>query len=295
MRKSLLLLSLLVVSIILVVVAATQPSHKAEFEKNNIIASVASVEPLLIATTTKPLVVAAPVLPVVKDSHYIEIIDGCGPYYDSGVCVNARLGPGTEFPVVGRLRTGVVLRVEGVRAEGPDGTYWYRVIFDKELRYPDRVAGDWYIEVNSEAVRPFDDVGDEWAPLGIVASTTKRIVVSLSEKMLYAYDGDQLFMKSPTSPGLEATPTPRGQFTVYHKTPSRYMQGPIPGISDQEYDLPGVPFNLYFTPEGAVIHGAYWHDHFGKNWSHGCVNLSPDNAEKLYNWAVIGMPVIVQD
>jgi lipoprotein-anchoring transpeptidase ErfK/SrfK len=113
--------------------------------------------------------------------------------------------------------------------------------------------------------------------------------------MLYAYDGDTLYMQEAISTGLELTPTPRGVFTVYRMTPSRYMQGPIPGISDQYFDLPGVPWNLYFTPEGAVIHGAYWHDRFGSPWSHGCVNLPPEKAKKLYAWAEIGTKVVVQD
>jgi lipoprotein-anchoring transpeptidase ErfK/SrfK len=34
---------------------------------------------------------------------------------------------------------------------------------------------------------------------------------------------------------------------------------------------------------------------FGEPWSHGCVNLPPDQARKLYLWADIGTPVIVRD
>ena len=98
------------------------------------------------------------------------------------------------------------------------------------------------------------------------------------------------------STGLEFTPTPRGTFTVFKKTPSRYMQGPLPNLPDnQYYDLPGVPWNLYFTHGGAVIHGAYWHNSFGKPYSHGCVNLSPEDARKLYDWAELGTKVIVED
>lgn len=74
------------------------------------------------------------------------------------------------------------------------------------------------------------------------------------------------------------------------------MQGPLPYLqSNQYYDLPGVPWNLYFTEQGAVIHGAYWHDSFGHPYSHGCVNLSPENAFKLYVWTPLGTPVIVRD
>ena len=103
-------------------------------------------------------------------------------------------------------------------------------------------------------------------------------------------------MELPISTGLELTPTETGTFTVFKKTPSRYMQGPLPGFVDrQAYDLPGVPWNLYFTQGGAVIHGAYWHNSFGKPYSHGCVNLPPQQAKKLYNWAPLGTKVIVTD
>jgi lipoprotein-anchoring transpeptidase ErfK/SrfK len=134
------------------------------------------------------------------------------------------------------------------------------------------------VAADPEAVRLVEDSGDSESQPGVAASTTKRIVVDLSQEKLYAYDGDTLFMQEAISNGLDATPTPKGTFTVYKKTPSRYMQGPIEGVSDQYYDLPGVPWNLYFTVGGAVIHGAYWHDHFGEPWSHGCVNLPPDQV-----------------
>ena len=224
-----------------------------------------------------------------KPFEYLEVTDGCNPYY-VGTCVNMRSGTSSTSPVVERLRTGVVLKVEStVTVDGHD---WYKIKMDKDIRFPERVTSDWY--VYADAVELFNDVGDKNLTKGS-ATTTKNIHVNLSEEMLYAYDGNELFMKVPVSTGLEYTPTPPGTFTVFRKTPSRYMQGPLPGVSTQVYDLPGVPWNLYFTNEGAVIHGAYWHDHFGEPWSHGCVNLSPQNAKKLYMWADIGTPVTVKN
>jgi lipoprotein-anchoring transpeptidase ErfK/SrfK len=143
-------------------------------------------------------------------------------------------------------------------------------------------------------VQAFNDDGGHRLATGEHPKTTKRIVVDRAKQMLYAYEGDTLFMEQSISTGLDDTPTPRGTFTVYAMTPSRYMQGPIDGVSTQSYDLPGVPWNLYFTNEGAVIHGAYWHNHFGKQWSHGCVNLPPEKAKELYDWAELGMKVTVR-
>jgi hypothetical protein len=36
--------------------------------------------------------------------------------------------------------------------------------------------------------------------------------------------------------------------------------------------------------QGYSIHGAYWHNNFGYPMSHGCVNMRPEDAEKIYNW-----------
>lgn len=223
-------------------------------------------------------------------SEYIEVTDGCGPYFE-GTCVNMRSGPGKEYPIIRKLRNGVVLKVVGTIIS--DEVTWYKIGFDGQIRYPERIIGDWYVA--ADYVRLFRDEGQIETTEGINASSTKRIVIKRSTEMLYAYDGDTLFMQQPISAGLEFTPTPRGAFGVYKKIPSSYMQGPIPDITDQYYDLPGVPWDLYFTYQGGAIHGAYWHNKFGQPWSHGCVNLPPEQARQLYFWADLGTPVIVQD
>jgi len=233
------------------------------------------------------------VLPVEKVLfEYVRVTGSCGPFYD-GECLRVRSGPGTDFPVVYRLRNEVVLKVGG-KVEH-DGLTWYKIVFDEWLRYPERLVGDWYVA--SDYVEVLRDEGDKttWDD-GNATTTKKKIVVDRSEQKLYAYDGEELFMELLISTGLELTPTPRGTFSVFKKTPSRYMQGPLPGLVDQQvYDLPGVPWNLYFTHEGAVIHGAFWHKSFGRPYSHGCVNLPPDKARELYMWAPLGTKVVVRD
>lgn len=239
------------------------------------------------ATETDPLPIAVATSSLYA---YIEVVGSCGPYFQ-GECVNMRSGPGTEFPVVARLRNGIVLRV--VETVDVEGAQWHKIAVEDTIRYPERVTSDWY--VSGDIVALFYDTGDRNLEKDDVSTSTKRILVDRSDQMLYAYDGNTLFLETPISTGLEFTPTPRGTFTVFKMTPSRYMQGPIPEIGDDFFDLPGVPWNLYFTHEGAVIHGAYWHDHFGTPWSHGCVNLAPETAKLLYLWADLGMNVTVRD
>lgn len=235
----------------------------------------------------KPQEVILPVEEVLFE--YVEIKDSCGVHFE-GECVVARSGPGTDFPVVARLRNNVILKVGG-KVEYEEMT-WYKVVFDEYLRYPERVESDWYVSANYVDVLLDEGEKTAWED-GSSTTTTKEIIVDRTEQKLYAYEDDVLFMETFISTGRELTPTPRGIFTVFKKTPSRYMQGPLPGFTDY-YDLPGVPWNLYFTHEGAVIHGAYWHDSFGSRYSHGCVNLSPEDAKTLYQWAELGTKVIVQ-
>lgn len=226
------------------------------------------------------------------ESTYLEVTGSCGAHF-GGECLRVRSGPGTNWPVAASLRNGMVLKVSETVTK--EGMTWHKVIFDEWLRYPERHKGDWY--VSADYVTIFKDEGmmtlDSHPP---TATSTKSILVDRSEQKLYAYDGEVLFMSATTSTGLDVTPTPRGVFSIYQKTPSRYMQGPLPNInSDQYYDLPGVPWNLYFTEGGAVIHGAYWHDKFGTKYSHGCVNLEPGVARTLYEWADLGTTVTVRD
>ena len=211
------------------------------------------------------------ILPVKKVLfEYIQVVDGCGIHFE-GECLNVRSGPGEEYPVIAQLRNNIVLKVGGQVER--DGRKWYKIIFDEWLRYPQRLKGDWYVA--SEYVQVLYDEGDRtiWKD-DYSTTTSKNIIVDRSEQKLYAYDGEILFMEIPISTGLELTPTPRGTFTIFKKTPSRYMQGPLPNLVDRQvYDLPGVPWNLYFTEGGAVIHGAYWPDSFGSEDSHGRVNV----------------------
>lgn len=232
------------------------------------------------------------ILPIEKVLfEYVKVVDGCGIHF-GGECLNVRSEPSTSSPAVAQLRNGIVLKVGGKVTN--DGMDWYKIVFDEWLRYPERLNGDWYVA--ADYVEVLKDEGDKTIWEDGHASTSKRIVVDRSDQTLQAYDGEELFAEMSISTGLDLSPTPRGNFTIFKKTPSRYMQGPLPGIVGSDYyDLPGVPWNLYFTEQGAVIHGAYWHDSFGTPYSHGCVNLSPTEAQKLYEWADLGTKVLVRD
>ncbi len=49
------------------------------------------------------------------------------------------------------------------------------------------------------------------------------------------------------------------------------------------FQLRDVPYIQYFE-SGYALHAAYWHDVFGTPRSHGCVNLSPVDAHRIFFW-----------
>lgn len=117
------------------------------------------------------------------------------------------------------------------------------------------------------------------------ADGRRWIEVNLSNQTLTAWQGDVAVLHTYISSGLAATPTVTGRFRVDRKYSSQHMSGP-------GYSLPGVPWVMYFY-SGYAIHGAYWHNNFGAPMSHGCVNMTPGEAQILYNWAPMGTEVYV--
>jgi lipoprotein-anchoring transpeptidase ErfK/SrfK len=106
------------------------------------------------------------------------------------------------------------------------------------------------------------------------------IDVSLSDQMLYAYEGNTIVGSFLVSTGVSAFPTVTGQYYIYVKYVSTLMYG-------DGYYLPDVPYTMYFY-KGYGIHGTYWHNNFGYPMSHGCVNMYTPDAEWLFNWASVG-------
>lgn len=118
-------------------------------------------------------------------------------------------------------------------------------------------------------------------------SGEKHIYVDLSGQRLYAYQGNQIIFNFPVSTG-KWNLTPTGTFRIWIKLQATRMVG---GSGSDYYNLPNVPWTMYFANavvgrgEGYSLHGAYWHNNFGHAMSHGCVNIQPDNAKLLYDWA----------
>jgi lipoprotein-anchoring transpeptidase ErfK/SrfK len=102
----------------------------------------------------------------------------------------------------------------------------------------------------------------------------------------------------PASMGKPKFSTPIGQFTALGKESVVVMDSRTIGIPLD--DPEGYKLTVYdavrVTWGGVYVHGAPWSvgSQGYANVSHGCINLSPDNADWYYNNVSIGDPIIVQ-
>ncbi|MBS2016144.1 MAG: L,D-transpeptidase [Deltaproteobacteria bacterium] len=129
-------------------------------------------------------------------------------------------------------------------------------------------------------------------PKGL-APNEKWIDVNVSKNTLVAYEGDKPVFATAVSVGKvdqdkeKDHHTPPGTFRIREKHIAATMDGDV--ASDGPYSIEDVPWIMYFNGSYA-LHGAFWHNNFGRNQSHGCVNLAPADAKALFAWAEPKLP-----
>lgn len=221
----------------------------------------------------------------------------------SQVYTEAYAEPDTHARKVYRFYGGNVFHVIA-SYEDDAGTGWYQV-YDEFP--PTNPTSQWVLARDVRRIPR-----SEMAPIRPFAGR-KRIEVSIEEQRLRCFEGETVVFTTLVASGLPGqTATPTGEMAVLLKQPSRHMSNhPYPGgpppLGDL-FDLPGIPWNLFFDLSGTAIHGAYWHNDFGIRRSHGCLNVSQEAARWIYRWAypiggfeddfiqgdrVVGTPVII--
>jgi lipoprotein-anchoring transpeptidase ErfK/SrfK len=103
----------------------------------------------------------------------------------------------------------------------------------------------------------------------------------------------------PASMGRPEYPTPVGTYTVLAKERSVTMDSSSVGIPVDAADgyLLNVDYAVRFTSRGLFVHSAPWAvNSIGyENVSHGCISVSPEDAEWYYNTVNVGDPIILQE
>jgi lipoprotein-anchoring transpeptidase ErfK/SrfK len=216
----------------------------------------------------------------------------------------------------GEQMIGFPLTEEFVASDGSTTQYFERAVllWDKEDGVSVRAIGTELAKRakidTSKVAQPVDipiydeslfiepaivSVGSSDSGPGPIQGGYKEIVISISQQSLWAYEDGEIVAATLVSTGVgnvAETVTPTGYYTVLTKFLTETMEGTIAG---EYYNVPDVPWVMYFDNLGNAIHGAYWHNNFGAPMSHGCVNLPLDVAEFLFSWAPEGTPVTVID
>jgi hypothetical protein len=122
----------------------------------------------------------------------------------------------------------------------------------------------------------------------------KWIDVNLTKQTVMLYEGIKPVYATLISSGEaglkdpeHTTATKRGIFRIHTKHVTATMSSRELG---EEFELRDVPYVQYFDTGGYALHGAYWHDRFGTPKSHGCLNLSPEDARRIFYWTEPQVP-----
>lgn len=192
----------------------------------------------------------------------------------------ARYSPNPQAAIKYRYYYGTVYHVVGIQQD-EQGDAWYE-LFD-ELP---PTASYW---VPAQDLRRIPR--KEIAPISPFVND-KRLDVDLSQQIITCLEDDVAVFSTRCASGAAFTVaedtvvnfgTPKGDQSVLLKQASRHMVGDNPSAPDY-FDLPGVPWDTFFNREGQAIHGAYWHNDYGRPRSHGCLNVSIDAARWIYRW-----------
>lgn len=126
----------------------------------------------------------------------------------------------------------------------------------------------------------------------------KSILVDINRQTLSCFEGKKEVFHCRVATGakydmygnvVDKWATPVGSHKVTRKYISLQMSG---GTTGAPYDLPGIGWTTIFATGGVAIHSTFWHNNFGDPMSHGCVNVTPQDAKWIFLWS---SPVIAYD
>jgi hypothetical protein len=176
-----------------------------------------------------------------------------------------RATPARSGAVLTTLAQQAALRVVATPVT-PDG-HWYSV--------PDAggVGVPGYVEaIAIRRTRPLP-------PPSRVGPDETWIDVDTAQEVLQLWRGSRLVFATLVSTGLTELATPHGLYRILDKAIYGDMES-LPG-APEPYHVENVPWVMHFRPRYA-LHGVFWHWGFGNYASHGCINLSPRDAARIF-------------
>ncbi len=126
-----------------------------------------------------------------------------------------------------------------------------------------------------------------------IAAGARWIDIDLASQTLVAYEGPRAVFATIVSTGRgkqgTALATPIGTYRIWVKLVGTTMDNLEDENASSYYRIEDVPYVQYFN-KAVGLHAAFWHRKFGYVKSHGCVNLAPLDAERLFAFTAPKIP-----
>jgi hypothetical protein len=214
------------------------------------------------------------------------------PYIDlahEGVIASPWLQDNILYNFPPRLYYGQVVWIDQIRQSNGFVEYrWSEDAYGHGYGYGGSYGEFFWADAVGLKVLTEEDV----APISPnVDANDKSIAVNLDTQTLSCFEGKTEVFFCRTATGIAIDPvtglrseklaTPVGNLITHWKIISKNMTA---GSAQSGYSTPAVPWCTFVSGEGVAIHGAFWHNAFGEKWSHGCINVTPQNAKWIFRW-----------
>jgi len=193
---------------------------------------------------------------------------------------NVRMLPNVDAEIVDTLHAGWPVAIYGV------------------------VAGDWvgssdiWYQVGNGGYVSSDLIGPYVPRTPNVYHSGHWVDVDLTHNIAVAYIDDVAINAVTIISGKAGFETPVGDHTIFARVENETLDSATVGYPEghpEYYYLPDVPYTQYFALGGFAIHANYWSDswQFGSSTSHGCVNMTVEDAAWFWWFLDIGSVVSV--
>ena len=225
-------------------------------------------------------------------SKWVKVDDDMNVTFDESAVKEYVQSLAAKYDTKGKKRTFTSASGNTVTVSG--GSYGWKI--DQEAEYNALIANIQKAETvtrepnysSRAASHDGNDVGNTYAELNLT-----------TQHMYYVKDGHiALETDVVTGNPNKGNATPTGVYSLAYKAKDQTLRGTKKADGTYEYETPvkyWMPFN-----GGVGFHDASWQPTFGgsryqTNGSHGCVNMPPEMAGKLFELISAGAPVVVHN
>ena len=225
-------------------------------------------------------------------SQWVKVDDNMNVTFDENAVKEYIKSLAAKYDTKGKERTFTSASGNTVTVSG--GSYGWKI--DQDAEYNALIANIQNAETvtrepnysSRAASHEGNDMGNTYAEVNLT-----------TQHMYYVKDG-QIALETDVVTGNpnKGNDTPTGVYSLAYKAKDQTLRGTKKADGTYEYETPvkyWMPFN-----GGVGFHDASWQPTFGgsrylTNGSHGCVNMPPEMAAKLFDLISAGTPVVVHN